>query len=170
MTNNQLIKFFQLQRQIFGVCPNTENVFRLSECHIFVKEKRPEPDWLKKIETEQLRIDVISEKLDDRKYLVAEQAKIIGRKEADNAVRKFDKVFNPKKINADDSKVIFHPIDYIVFNGMKTGLMKNIILMDRVKETASEKQIQKSIAKVVERQNYEWITLRVEDNGDIKQE
>ena len=170
MTNNQLIKFFQLQRQIFGVCPNTGNVFRLSECHIFVKEKRPEPDWLKKIETEQLRIDIISEKLDDRKNLVAEQAKIIGRKEADNAVRKFDKVFKPKKLNADDSKVIFHPIDYIVFNGMKTGLMKNIILMDRVKETTSEKQIQKSIAKVVEKQNYEWITLRVEDNGDIKQE
>jgi hypothetical protein len=39
MTNNQLLKFFQLQRQIFGVCPHTGNVFRLSDCHIYVKEK-----------------------------------------------------------------------------------------------------------------------------------
>lgn len=169
MTNNQLLRFFQLQRQIFGICPHTGNVFRLSDCHIYVK-KRPEPDWLQKIEAEQLRIDNISEKLDERKNLVAEQAKILGRKEADNAVRKFDKVFKPKKLNADDSKVIFHPIDYIVFNGMKSGLMKNIILMDRVKNSASEKQVQKSIAKVIERQNYEWITLRVEDNGNIKEE
>lgn len=169
MTNNQLLRFFQLQRQIFGICPHTGNVFRLSDCHIYVK-KRPEPDWLQKIEAEQLRIDNISEKLDERKTLVAEQAKIIGRKEADNAVRKFDKVFKPKKLNADDSKVIFHPIDYIVFNGMKSGLMKNIILMDRVKSSSSEKQVQKSIAKVIERQNYEWITLRVEDNGNIKEE
>jgi predicted Holliday junction resolvase-like endonuclease len=169
MKNNQLPQFFQLQRQIFGICPHTGNVFRLSDCHIFVK-KRPEPDWLQKIEIEQLRIDNISEKLDERKHLVAEQAKIIGRKEADNAVRKFDNVFKPKKLNADDSKVIFHPIDYIVFNGMKTGLMKNIILMDREKNTSSEKQIQKSIGKIIERQNYEWITLRVEDNGNIKEE
>jgi len=169
MTNNQLIRFFQLQRQIFGVCPHTGNVFRLSECHIYVKNK-PEPDWLQKIEAEQTRIDNISLKLDERKKSVAEEAKVIGRKEADNAVRKFDRVFKPKKLNADDSKVIFHPIDYIVFNGMKTGLMKNIILMDRAKETASEKQVQRSIAKVVEQQNYEWVTLRVEDNGNIKQE
>ena len=48
--------------------------------------------------------------------------------------------------------------------------MKNIILMDRVKSSSSEKQVQKSIAKVIERQNYEWITLRVEDNGNIKEE
>jgi predicted Holliday junction resolvase-like endonuclease len=169
MTNNQLLKFFQLQRQIFGICPDTGNIFRLSDCHIFVK-KKPDPDWLQKIEIEQLRLAGICEKLDERKFFVAEQAKIIGRREADNAVKKFDKVFKPKKLNADDSKVIFHPIDYIVFNGMKSGLMKNIILMDRVKTTSSEKQIQKSIAKVIERQNYEWITLRVEDNGNIIEE
>ena len=170
MTNNQLIKYFQLQRQIFGVCPNTKNLFRLSECHIFVKEKKPEPDWLRKIETEQFRINALSERLDDRKKIVAEQAKIIGRKDADNAVRKFDKVFKPKKLNPDDSRGILHPIDFIVFNGMKSGAIKNIILMDSAKETATEKLIQKSIVKTVEKQNYCWITLRVADNGDIKQE
>lgn len=169
MTTNQLLRFFQLQRQIFGICPHTGNVFRLSDCHIFVK-KKPEPDWLQIIDAEQLKINDISDKLDERKNRVAEQAKIIGRREADNAVKKFDKVFKPKKLNADDSKVIFHPIDYIIFNGMKTGRMKNIILMDRKKETISEKQIQRSIAKVIEKQNYEWITLRIEDNGNIKQE
>jgi predicted Holliday junction resolvase-like endonuclease len=169
MTNNQLLKFFQLQRQIFGVCPHTGNIFRLSDCHIYVK-KKPEPDWLQRIGIAQTKIDSISEKLDERAEEVAEQARVVGRKEADIAIRKFDKCFNPRKLNPDDSKVIFNPIDYIVFNGMKLGQMKNVLLVDSIKTTTTDKQIQKSIDKVVEKGNYEWITLRIEDNGNIKQE
>jgi predicted Holliday junction resolvase-like endonuclease len=169
MTNNQLLKFFQLQRQIFGVCPHTGNVFRLSDCHIYVK-KKPEPDWLQKIEISQTKIDNISDKLDEREEEVAEQARIKGRRDASAAIKKFDKCFNPRKLNPDDSKVIFNPIDYIIFNGMKSGLMKNVLLVDSIKTTTADKQIQKSIDKVVEKGNYEWITLRIEDNGNIKQE
>jgi predicted Holliday junction resolvase-like endonuclease len=169
MTDNQLVKFFQLQRQIFGVCPHTGNVFRLSDTHVYVK-KKPEPDWFQKIEIAQERINKLSEKLDLRADEVAEQAKVKGRRQADSAVRKFDEVFAPKKLNADDSKVISHPIDYIVFNGMKAGNIKNILLVDSFKETSIEKQIQRSIDKTVETENYEWITLRIEDNGNIIQE
>jgi hypothetical protein len=52
---------------------------------------------------------------------------------------------------------------------MKTGQMKNLILMDKAKGT-SDKRLQQSIQKVIEKKNYEWITLRVEENGNIKQE
>jgi predicted Holliday junction resolvase-like endonuclease len=84
-------------------------------------------------------------------------------------VKKIDKIFQPLKLNPDDSKVIFHPVDYIVFNGMKAGQMKNLILLDKAKGNKG-KRLQESIQKVVEKRNYEWITLRVEDNGNIKQE
>jgi predicted Holliday junction resolvase-like endonuclease len=168
MTNNQLLKFFQLQRQIFGVCPHTGNVFRLSDCHIYVK-KKPEPDWLQQIEAAQLKISNAEEKLDEKEEGIREKARIAGRSEATKMVRKIDKIFHPLKLNPDDSKVIFHPVDFIVFNGMKTGAMKNLILMDKAKGT-TDKRLQQSIQKVVERKNYEWITLRVEENGNIKQE
>jgi predicted Holliday junction resolvase-like endonuclease len=168
MTNNQLLKFFQLQRQIFGVCPHTGNVFRLSECHIYVK-KKPEPDWLQQIEAAQTKISNAEEKLDEKEETIREKARIAGRSEATKMVRKIDKIFHPLKLNPDDSKVIFHPVDYIVFNGMKTGKMKNLILMDKAKGT-SDKRLQQSIQKVIEKKNYEWITLRVEENGNIKQE
>ena len=124
MTNNQLLKFFQLQRQIFGICPHTGNVFRLSECHIYVK-KKPEPDWLQQIEAAQIKISNAEEKLDEKEETIREKARIVGRSEATKMVRKIDKIFHPLKLNPDDSKVIFHPVDYIVFNGMKTGKMKN---------------------------------------------
>jgi predicted Holliday junction resolvase-like endonuclease len=168
MTNNQLLKFFQLQRQIFGVCPHTGNVFRLSDYHIYVK-KKPEPDWLQQIEAAQLKISNAEEKLDEKEEGIREKARIAGRSEATKMVRKIDKIFHPLKLNPDDSKVIFHPVDFIVFNGMKTGAMKNLILMDKAKGT-TDKRLQQSIQKVVERKNYEWITLRVEENGNIKQE
>lgn len=168
MTNNQLLKFFQLQRQIFGVCPHTGNVFRLSDCHIYVK-KKPEPDWLQQIEAAQLKISNAEEKLDEKEEGIREKARIAGRSEATKMVRKIDKIFHPLKLNPDDSKVIFHPVDFIIFNGMKTGAMKNLILMDKAKGT-TDKRLQQSIQKVVEKKNYEWITLRVEENGNIKQE
>jgi predicted Holliday junction resolvase-like endonuclease len=168
MTNNQLLKFFQLQRQIFGVCPHTGNVFRLSDCHIYVK-KKPEPDWLQQIESAQVRINNATERLDEKEEAIRDKARIAGRNEATKMVRKIDKIFHPLKLNPDDSKVIFHPVDYIVFNGMKTGQIKNLILMDKSKRTA-DKRLQQSIQKVIEKKNYEWITLRVEENGNIKQE
>jgi predicted Holliday junction resolvase-like endonuclease len=168
MTNNQLIQFFQLQRQIFGVCPHSGNVFRLSDCQIYIK-KKPEPDWLQQIEAKQERINRASENLDEKEDEIREKAREAGRKEADRLVRKIDKIFQPLKLNPDDSKVIFHPVDFIVFNGMKSGQMKNLILMDKAKGS-NDKRLQKSIQKVVEKGNYEWINLRVEDNGNIAQE
>ena len=168
MTNNQLLKFFQLQRQIFGVCPHTGYVFRLSDCHIYVK-KKPEPDWLQQIEAAQTKISKAEEKLDEKEETIREKARIAGRSEATKMVRKIDKIFHPLKLNPDDSKVIFHPVDYIVFNGMKTGQMKNLIFMDKAKGL-TDKRLQQSIQKVIEKKNYEWITLRVEENGNIKQE
>ncbi|MBA4196513.1 MAG: hypothetical protein C0459_03060 [Chitinophaga sp.] len=169
MTNNQIINFFQLQRQIFGVCPNTGKVFRLSDCHIYLK-KKPEPDWLQKIEIEQIKIDNLSEKLDAKENEIREKARVAGRNEANKAVKKVDKIFTPLKLNPDDAKVIFQPVDFVVFNGMKNSELKNIILLDNSKTSSSDKKLQDNIQNVVAKGNYEWITLRVEENGNIKEE
>lgn len=168
MTDNKLLQFFQLQRQIFGICPHTGQVFRLSDCQIYIK-KRPKPDWMQQIDAAQQRIYNAEEKLDEKESSIRDKARIAGRAEATKMIRKVDNIFHPLKLNPDDSKVIFHPIDYIVFNGMKTGQVKNLILMDKVKGN-SDKRLQRSIQEVVKKKNYEWITLRVEENGNIKQE
>ncbi|MBI5747685.1 MAG: hypothetical protein HZA00_01070 [Nitrospinae bacterium] len=169
MENNQLIKYFSLQRQIFGICPNTKEIFRLSDCNIYLK-KKPEPDWLQKVESAQNRIDLASERLVEKESGIREKAREKGRKEADKKVKKIDKIFNPLKLNPDDSKVIFHPVDYIVFNGKKDGAMKNIILIDGKKTNKNDKQLQRSIDKVIEKENYEWVTLKVEEDGKITEE
>lgn len=167
---SDLIKFFNLQRQIFGICPNCNDFFRLSDCNIFLK-KKPIPDWMDEINLKEERITELEEKLEEKKEELQEKSREKGRKLAQKAVKKIDPVFTPRKLNPDDAKVIFHPIDYIVFNGMKIpGSIKNIVLLDREVKDSNHRAIQRSIERIVERENYEWQTLRVKEDGKIKVE
>jgi predicted Holliday junction resolvase-like endonuclease len=173
MENSDLLKFFSLQRHIFGVCPHTGNIFRLSDCNVYVK-KKPEHDWMKKLDIEYEKISKAEQKLDEKEDRIRETAKAKGRQEASKRTRKIDKIFSPLKLNADDSKVIFHPVDFVVFNGMKKvkpdTTFKEIVLLDSKKKTADKKRIQQSIEKVINKGTYEWITMRVLENGDIREE
>jgi predicted Holliday junction resolvase-like endonuclease len=164
-----IIKFFTIQRQIFGVCPHSGQFFRLSDCKIYRKTK-PTHDWMDKLESEDARLDGIEERIEDKKEEIKAKAQKKGREEANRHVKKIDRVFTPRKINPDDAKVLFHPIDYVVFNGMKNNEMKNLLLLDRQTKSADHRRLQNSIEKTIERGNFEWVTLRVEDNGEIKEE
>jgi len=165
---SDIVKFFGLGRQIFGICPKCNDFFRLSNCKIFLK-KKPVPDWMDKITLKENRLTELEERLEEKKEELQEKAREKGRKLAQKAVRKIDPVFTPRKLNPDDAKVIFHPIDFIVFNGMKKiDSIKNIILLDREEKGKDHRSLQKSIERVVERENYEWQTLRVKEDGKIK--
>lgn len=169
MKNKELVAFFELQRQIFGVCPNRRQIFRLSECQVYLR-KKPELDWYKRIQDEQTKIDNALYKLEEKAESIREAARSRGRKQADRMISKVDTIFRPMQLNPDDPKVIFHPVDFIVFNGLKKKSMKNLVFMDHEKKSGVAKDIQRSIDSVIEKENYEWITLRVEENGNIKQE
>ena len=53
---------------------------------------------------------------------------------------------------------------------MKAGKLKNVLLMDKVRKSAADKRLQKSIDNVIEQEKYEWITLRVKEDGIMTQE
>ena len=165
---SDILKLFTLQRQLFGVCPNCNDLFRLSDCKIYLKRK-PVSDWMDELNLKSERLERLSGKLDEKEEELREMAREKGRQEAQRVVRRIDPVFTPRKLNADDAKVIFHPIDYVVFNGMKKGSsIRNIILLDRQDKGKHHRSLQRSIERVVERDNYEWQTLRVQEDGKIK--
>lgn len=166
---NDIVKFFTIQRQIFGICPHSCQLFRLSDCKVYRKVK-PTHDWMDKLESEETRLDGIEERIEAKKDDMQEKAREKGRQEADKQVKKVDRVFSPRKLNPDDAKVLFHPIDYVVFNGMKNNEIKNLLLLDRQTKSADHRRLQSSIEKTIERGNFEWVTLRVEENGEIKEE
>ena len=160
-------RLLTLQRRIFGICPHCNDFFRLSDCHLSTK-KKPLLDWKDKMEREIVRIDSLHMKIDEIEGDLREKAREEGRRIAEKAISKIDPIFFPRKLNPDDAKVIFHPIDYVVFNGMKSREpMKNIVLLDRETGTESHKKIQKSIESTINHERYEWLTIRVEDDGNV---
>jgi predicted Holliday junction resolvase-like endonuclease len=166
---SDLVTFYRIQRNIFGVCPRSGDLFRLSDCKVYLRA-RPTKDWMDDLERQQELLSRKEEKLDEREEELREAARVKGRKRALQVIKRVDPVFTPRKLNPDDAKVLFHPIDYLVFNGMKSGAVSNLILLDRKGATKQRIGVQNSVEKVIERGNYEWRTLRVEDDGTVKEQ
>ena len=164
--NQELIKFFSIQRQIFGVCDCCGEIFRLSDANIYLK-KKPTPDWMDKYEASEYRIDKLEKKIDEQEAEIREKAREIGRLEAKKAAQKVDPIFHPNKFNPDDAKVMFHPVDFLIFNGMKKNEIKNLVLFDRKVKSKENKALQKSIEKTISKENYEFITMQVSENGKV---
>ena len=89
-------------------------------------------------------------------------------------MKKIDTLFRPLKLNPNDAKIIFHTVDLIVFNGMNNKKnndgIKNLVLLDKEQKTGEQKLLQESIEAAIRKNNYEWLMLRVEENGNILEE
>jgi predicted Holliday junction resolvase-like endonuclease len=166
----EVLEFYSSLRHIFGVCPCCGEIFRLSDCKLYQK-KKPETDWKEELDKEIKRLDNLEEKILEKIETTKEAARIVGRQNADKLVRKIDKIFLPLKLNCNDCKVIFHPVDFIVFNGMNNNsgdcTIKEIMLLDKDNKSGQYLTIQKSIEHTIAAKNYDWLTLRVENDGRI---
>jgi hypothetical protein len=165
-----ILFFFAAQRNIFGVCPRSGELFRLSDCKVYLKG-RPQKDWKDGLDAIGGKLDAAEEKLDEKEDSMREKARRKGRRLAGRTIRKIDSVFTPRRLNPDDAKVIFHPVDYIVFCGMKgDGPIRRIVLLDRIPNSPDHHRIQDSIASTLAKDRYEWKTIRVQEDGQISEE
>jgi predicted Holliday junction resolvase-like endonuclease len=132
---------------------------------------KPEKDWMDILQSEDNRLNRKEENIDEIEEVLREKARAAGRRLARRAITKIDPVFAPRRLNADDAKVLFHPVDYVVFRGMKDlGAVNEIILLDRKAKSPKRLRVQRSIEKVVEAGKYDWLTIRVQNDGTIVEE
>lgn len=164
-----LADFYRINRNIFGICKTNGTLFRLSDVKIFLRAK-PKQDWMDEIDEESVRLDAREERLQEREQEIREEARRKGRAFAFKSVKKIDPVFSPRGLDAQDAKVLFHPVDYVVFNGIKSGPLRNILLLDRQVSSSERLGLQRSIARVIEKGNYEWLTIRIRDDGRVTEE
>lgn len=168
--SNDLIRFFAVQRSIFGLCPCCGELFRLSDSKVFLKTK-PKKDWMDILRARDARLDKAEERIDDGEEAIREKARVAGRRTAQLAIRRIDPVFAPRRLNPDDGKVLFHPVDYVVFRGMKDqGTIKEIVLLDGETNAPERLRLQRSLEEVVEMGQYDWLTIRVQEDGAILEE
>lgn len=161
-----LLGFYRVQRKIFGICPRSGEIFRLSDCKVFLRTK-PKRDWKDKLDHQSDRLDQMEERLDQEEERLREPARKKGRQQALLTIKRLDPVFTPRNLNPDDAKVLFHPVDYVVFNGMKTASIKNLLLLDRLAIAPERRALQESIEKTISKANYEWVTISIDDNGKV---
>ncbi|HVZ81604.1 MAG TPA: Holliday junction resolvase-like protein [bacterium] len=166
---SDIFKFFSLQKRIFGVCHNCNELFRLSDSEVYVKDK-PQKDWMDALESKEESINAMEERLNDKQQEMRQAARKKGRDLAQQTIKKIDYIFAPKKISADDAKVLFHPIDYVIFDGLSKPEkpVKKIIFYDRKATTDGQKRVQENLNIVISKKKYEFITLKVSDDGTMK--
>ncbi|HTB21713.1 MAG TPA: Holliday junction resolvase-like protein [bacterium] len=166
--SNALLDYFRLQRQVFCLCPKCATIHRLSDLHLFLPHGKPAKDWLDSIEAEEFRLQEEEERIEEKRQHLQERAREIGRRQAAVQVKKVDRVFSPRKLNADDAKVIFHPVDFLVFQGMKEdGEVNRLLILDRKRNDKDQLRLQDSVQSAVSKKRFEWQTLRVTAEGAV---
>jgi predicted Holliday junction resolvase-like endonuclease len=151
---------------ILGICPCCGELFRLTDARPYLKRK-PMRSPLDDIEEEEGRLARAGERLDDREAEHRERAAILGQRRAKRRLRNIDQTFSGSGLDPQDVKVIFDPVEYIVFDGMSNGSVKRVVFMAHPPTNRYEEGVTASLDRTVKRGNYEFKTLRVTDDGKI---
>ncbi len=165
-----LFEEYQLFRKILAVCPCCGDIHRVSDLRLKSKAEA-EKTWLDEYDIESQEMSDKEQIFDEQEAKLREESIEKGRKIAEKA---FYKALCPSlqklKLNPYDVKPIFHPIDFIVFNGMATqDEISDILLLTR-EQCATLDPIRRQIRKAVDAHKYEWQLARIDERGKISME
>jgi predicted Holliday junction resolvase-like endonuclease len=91
----------------------------------------------------------------------------VGLRTAKSALKKIDPVFSGAGYNPHDVRVIFDPVTFVIFDGMGSGRLREIVLLAKGAESGSGERLQNSIKRAVKAGNYEFRTLHVDKEGKV---
>lgn len=157
--------FAELGR-ILCVCPECSELFYLSEARPYLAGKQPH-SVIDELRTEENRLSRAEEKLDEIEDALRETAAKAGLRAAKQALKKIDPMFSGAGYNPHDVRVIFDPVTYVVFNGMGTGRLREIVLLGRPPENTRAERLQRSIEGAIRKGNLEFKTLHVGKDGSV---
>jgi predicted Holliday junction resolvase-like endonuclease len=154
---------------ILAICPNPDcgQIFRLNDARPFLRDKQPN-SILDEIDRESARIDNALERLEAQEEALRAQAKAAGLKEAKRRLKRIDPVFSGTRLDPQDVKVIFDPVEYVVFDGMNNDKLRRILLLTHPPTTTAAERILRSISDAVQKGHTSFKTLRVLETGGLE--
>jgi len=90
-----------------------------------------------------------------------------GRKAALDASASLDGVFAPRGMVADDAKVLIHPVDFVVFDGMGRNQDGSEISRVVILDERRDDDIQRSIEAAVRDGSYDFNEVRISVEGEF---
>jgi predicted Holliday junction resolvase-like endonuclease len=177
---NAFIQTLDGIQEILAICPCCGEVFRLVEGKFIFPQKRPKRcEYLDlvvledKLSEEEERLTAAEERFEENLEKQRQQLTEQGRAKAKHKLKKIDPIFSATNIDPQDVKVIFDPIEYIIFHGLNSGNGVNFLeFVSRIPGNREQEVIIESIDKTVCNGNVEFETLHMKDDGsfDIRKE
>ena len=163
-------------QEILAICPCCGEIFRLVEGKFIFPQKEPKAcEYLDLIALEG-RVSDMDERLtsaEDRfkEKLEAQREKLVekGRRLAKRRLKKIDPVFSAKDIDPQEVKVIFNPVEYLIFHGLKSEKgVESIEFVSRSPESRSEETIVESIDRTIRSGDVGFETLHLRDDASFE--
>lgn len=157
---------FERLIHIVGLCPHCGHLFRVADARPHLKSST-RTTFLDRLEREEAKLDQAVELLEAEEVTLRAAARKQGLHHANRKLRSIDRVFSRARLNPHDVKVIFHPVEYVVFDGMNRDKLRRVLLLANEPATGAEEKVSKSIARAVDAGNYDFRTLRVSADGAL---
>ena len=71
-----------------------------------------------------------------------------------------------KKYDPYDIHSVFHPVDFVVFDGLNKGVMKDIAFLARKNPPMSK--IHASVKTCIKAKAYDWMVARIQHDGTLE--
>ncbi len=161
---------FQSFKRIMCVCPCCKELHRLSDLSLSYRGKAPRT-WLDDYECKVDTLEKKEEKFDEKESKIREEAAERGRKRVPAMIRKsMEPCLAQLKLNPYDIKLITHPVDFVVFEGLNDDALSSITFLSKKTPNLQLAALRKEVKKAVEGKAYDWKTMRVDSDGGITYE
>lgn len=170
---NYLAKTVSGMQELLAICPCCGDIFRLVEAKFtFPKSASRTCDYLEMVKledrvnrTEEL-LSGAEDRFDERLENQREKYVQAGRRRAKRKLKKIDPTFSGRNIDPQDVKVIFDPVEYIIFHGLSSDDgVQFIELVSRKPASRAEEKLTGSIDRVIKNGDIEFETLHMTDTG-----
>jgi len=165
---NSIVGTFQNFRQILCLCPCCGDIHRLSDLHLRYKGAIKKT-WLDTYNAKEEKLQKQEDNFLEKEKKLREKAREQGRKLAQETIKKLlAPEFKRLRLNPYDIKPLLHPIDFLVFKGMnEQETIDKIILLSKNSKNKDLNAIRCSVKDVIQKGEYDWKTIRVDEAGKM---
>lgn len=165
-----VLSVFDDIRSVLCLCPKCEEIMRASELRMYLRNAAPRT-WLDEYEKKEADIESAEEKFEAEVSEIKNKAKERGTALAKKkAKERMSGGLARAKFDPYDIKAILHPVEFAVFDGMKGGELKNIVLASRKTDNPRMDALHKATRDAIESGRYDWKLMRVDSKGDVSVE
>jgi predicted Holliday junction resolvase-like endonuclease len=165
-------------QEVLAICPCCGEIFRLVEGKFVFPQQRPKTSvYLDLVALEgdvsekEDRLASAEKKFEEKLREHRQKWIQLGRRQAKKRLKKIDPIFSAKNIDPQDVKVIFDPVEYLIFHGLNSEHGVNLLeFVSRAPLSRSQEAVVNSIGKTIQSGYVSFETLHIKDDGsfDVK--